>query len=147
MDGSISGRCLCGQVTYEYVGSIGPANYCHCEDCRRCTGSAFNVGVRLRLTEFRITSGQPKGFTKWGDSERELTRHFCPECGSPLYTSAPKHPGYVYVKAGTLDDPSVVQPTHQNWVASAVPWSRIAQDLRSFAKGPESDADRKASHS
>jgi len=140
MASSIFGRCLCGHVAYEYVGSIGPANYCHCEDCRRCTGSAFNIGVRLRLAEFRITSGNPKGFTKCGDSERELTRHFCPECGSPLFTSAPKHPDYVYVKAGTLDDPSVVQPTHQNWVVSAVPWSRIARGLRSFAKGGESHA-------
>ncbi len=140
MASSITGRCLCGRVTYEYGGSVGPANYCHCEDCRRCTGSAFNIGVRLRLADFRITSGDPKGFTKRGDTGRELTRHFCPECGSPLFTSAPKHPDYVYVKAGTLDDPSIVKPAQQNWVVSAVPWSQISSDLRSFAKGTDSPA-------
>jgi hypothetical protein len=140
MPSILSGRCLCGHVTYECAGSAGPANYCHCEDCRRCTGSAFNLGVRLRLADFRITSGHPKGFTKRGDSGRELTRHFCPECGSPLFTSAPKHPEYIYVKAGTLDDPSLVKPTHQNWTASAVPWSRIDSNLSSFAKGPDSRA-------
>jgi len=128
-------------VTYEYSGSIGSASFCHCEDCRRCTGSAFNIGVRLRLADFRITSGDPKRFTKRGDTGRELTRHFCPECGSPLFTSAPKHPDHVYVKAGTLDDPSIVEPAQQNWVVSAVPWSQIGSDLRSFAKGAESHAD------
>ena len=127
---TITGRCLCGRVTYEYDGSIGPANYCHCEDCRRCTGSAFNIGVRLSLDGFRITSGDPKGFTKRGDSGRELTRHFCPDCGSPLFTSAPKHPNDVYVKAGTLDDPSTVEPTHQNWMVSVVPWSQIGPGIR-----------------
>ena len=133
----LSGRCLCGGVCYEYSGSLGPANYCHCQDCRRCTGSAFNIGVRFELAAFRIRSGTPKGFTKRGESGNELTRHFCPECGSPLFTSSPKHPDDVYVKAGTLDDPLAVRPTHQNWVASAVPWSRIDRDLDSFAKGPE----------
>ena len=130
-----TGRCLCGRVKYEYSGSIGPANYCHCEDCRRCTGSAFNIGVRLRLADFQVTSGDPKSFTKNGDSGRELTRHFCSDCGSPLFTSAPRHPEYVYVKAGTLDDPSIVEPTHQNWVASAVRWSQIGPEVRSFSKG------------
>jgi hypothetical protein len=137
MASTISGRCLCGGVTYEYSGSVGPANYCHCEDCRRCTGSAFNIGVRFNLAEFRVTSGTPEGFTKRGASGRELTRHFCPECGSPIFTSSLKHPDYVYVKAGTLDDPMVVKPTHQNWVVSAVPWSQIGRNLDSFAKGPE----------
>jgi hypothetical protein len=133
----ITGHCLCGAVTFEYSGAVGPANYCHCEDCRRCTGGPFNIGVRLERSGFRITSGRPRGFTKRGESGRELTRHFCPDCGSPLFTSAPKHPDFVYVKAGVLDDPSIVKPTHQSWLPSAVPWCRIAPDLKSFQKGPE----------
>ena len=132
---NIRGRCLCGHVAYEYGGSVGPANYCHCEDCRRCTGSAFNIGVRFSLEEFQFTSGNPKGFNKRADSGNELTRHFCPECGSPIFTSSPRHPDYVYVKAGTLDDPRVVKPGHQSWVDSAVPWSQIDRNIASFAKG------------
>ena len=137
MPPKIHGRCLCGHVVYEYTGSIGPANYCHCDDCRRCTGSAFSVGVRFDLTEFRITAGSPRAFTKRGDSGNELTRHFCPECGSPIFTSSPRHPDRVYVKAGTLDDPTIVVPTGQNWTQSAVPWSHIDRGIRSFAKGAE----------
>jgi hypothetical protein len=135
MASTITGRCLCGRVTYEFSGSIGPATYCHCEDCRRCTGSAFNIGVRLAVAGFRITSGEPKSFTKRGDSGRELTRHFCPDCGSPLFTSAPLHPDHIYVKAGTLDDPGIVEPGHQSWVVSAVPWSQIGPYLPSFPRG------------
>jgi len=135
MASTIHGRCLCGHVLYHYSGSVGPANYCHCEDCRRCTGSAFNIGVRFDLADFHITAGSPKGFTKRGESGSELTRHFCPQCGSPIFTSSPKHPDSVYVKAGTLDDPSAVKPTHQSWVASAVSWSHIDRSIASFAKG------------
>ena len=140
MASTIHGQCLCGHVHYQYSGPVGPANYCHCEDCRRCTGSAFNVGVRLEAADFHVVSGATSGFTKLADSGNELTRHFCPQCGSPIFTSSPRHPGHVYVKAGTLDDPAVVKPTHQNWVASAVSWSQIDRDIESSAKGPDSHA-------
>jgi len=132
------GHCLCGHVRYEYTGQIGPASYCHCEDCRRCTGSAFNIGVRMDAGGFKIVGGSPKGFTKRGESGFELTRYFCPECGSPIYTSSPRHPEYIYVKAGTLDDPNLVKPAHQNWAASAVQWSKIDDTLPAFTKGTDS---------
>ena len=64
----LRGHCLCGYVRYEYVGLVGPATYCHCEDCRRCTGSAFNVGVRLETAALRMLGGQPKGHTRRGES-------------------------------------------------------------------------------
>ena len=75
---TIHGRCLCGHVNYEYTGSVGPANYCHCEDCRRCTGSAFNIGVRFDLGEFRIVSGSPKGFTTQGESGMKKASRMSP---------------------------------------------------------------------
>jgi hypothetical protein len=132
---TITGRCLCGYVAYEYEGAIGPANYCHCADCRRVTGSAFNVGVQLERARLRFPAGRPKAFTKRGDSGNEITRHFCPDCGSPIFTSAPRHPDHVFVKAGTLDDPSVVLPTRQIWTTSAVAWAALDPALPSYPKG------------
>jgi hypothetical protein len=43
----------------------------------------------------------------------------------------------VFVKAGSIDDPAIVQPTHQSWVVSSVPWSRIENDLEAFSRGRE----------
>jgi len=91
MSEEMAGGCLCGGVRYAYTGEVGPAAYCHCADCRRCTGSAFNISVRLEACGFTITAGTPKGFTKAGDSGQELTRHFCPDCGSPIFTSSAAH--------------------------------------------------------
>ena len=135
MDNIIMGGCLCGHVRYTYAGEVGPASYCHCADCRRCTGSAFNVSVRLAANRFMITAGSPKCFTKAGDSEQELTRHFCPDCGSPMFTSSPRHGEHVYVKAGSLDDPTLVKPQHQAWLDSAVDWAHIDDGLMRHAKG------------
>jgi hypothetical protein len=132
---TLTGGCLCGAVRYEYSGDIGPTGYCHCTDCRRCTGSAFNVGVCVATEEFRVVAGRLKGFTKKGDSGNELTRHFCIECGSPIYTSAPSAPATIFVKAGSVDNPALVRPDHQKWTASEVPWAFIERDMPSTSRG------------
>jgi hypothetical protein len=129
MTSILTGGCLCGRVRYEYRGTVGRAGYCHCADCRRTTGSAFNISVRLEAAGFRLTKGAAKGFTKTADSGSLLTRHFCADCGSPLYTTSPSHPDALYVKAGSLDDPGLVHPTHQSWMRSRVPWAAIDPDL------------------
>src|SRR5262245_10771869 len=115
-DNRATGRCLCGSVRYQCEGNLGPAHYCHCEDCRRCTGS-INIAVQVEARSFRIIAGSPRGFTKQADSGNPLTRYFCLECGSPLYTVSPVHPDVLYVKAGTLDDTRLVQPRRTSILA------------------------------
>lgn len=132
MTQTISGGCLCGAVRYELAGDLGPAGYCHCEDCRRVSGSAFGVSVRVAAAAFRIVAGSPKSFTKSGDSGRPVTRCFCGDCGSPLYTLPPLHPDVVFIKAGSLDDPSVVRPNRQAWTRSRVSWAEIDPGIVSY---------------
>jgi hypothetical protein len=129
---AVVGGCLCGSVRFACNGPLGAAAYCHCADCRKCTGSAFNVSVGVERSDFEITAGSPKGFTKTGDSGNELTRHFCPDCGSPLFTSSPGHPDRVYVKAGAFDDPALIQPAYQSWTRSSAPWATIEPGLQSY---------------
>lgn len=112
----------------------GPAAYCHCEDCRKCTGSAFNVSVPFQAETFQVMSGEIGSFAKTADSGNELTRHFCRNCGSPLYTSSLRHPDVVYVKAGILDDPSLVQPAYQSWCQSKVSWADLDASLPTYPK-------------
>ena len=131
----VVGGCLCRAVRYAYRGEVGPAAYCHCEDCRRCTGSAFNVGVRLDAKRFRLLRGAPRAFAKTAGSGNKISRHFCGDCGSPIFTSSPRHPDHVYVKAGTLDDPMIVRPAYQSWAASSVAWAAIPADLPAYDQG------------
>ncbi|OUL34044.1 hypothetical protein BV372_14930 [Nostoc sp. T09] len=134
----ITGGCLCGYVRYEYKGELDSANYCHCRDCRKTTGSAFNIGVRLQSAALRIVKGQVKSYTKNGDSGNSITREFCPECGSPLFTRAPAKPQFVWLKAGSLDNPQLVKPMHQIWTDSAVPWAYIDPELPGFSRNRHS---------
>jgi hypothetical protein len=135
MSAVITGGCLCKNVRFAYTGTLGAAAYCHRSDCRKCTGSAFNVSVGVERAHFEITVGLPKDFVKKGDSGNEHTRHFCPDCGSPLFTSSPRHPDRLYLKAGAFDDPTLIQPTYQSWTRSSVSWATIKAGLCSYETG------------
>jgi hypothetical protein len=144
MKKKFSGGCLCGYVRYEHTGDPGGANYCHCPDCRRTTGSAFSIGVCARVDSLRIISGHVKAYTKIADSGNKITREFCPECGSPLFTRSPVHPEFVYIKAGSLDDSSLVKPSCHIWTEMAVPWARIDDRLTTYPRGRLTAAEKKS---
>jgi hypothetical protein len=132
---AVTGGCLCGAVRFTYDGAIGPAGYCHCADCRRCTGGAYTLSVRLLTSGFEVHCGSLGRYTKTGESGMPLTRHFCSTCGSPIYTSSEHRPEFIHVKAGVLDDPSVVQPAHETWTRSRVVWAKIPSGITSYERG------------
>lgn len=109
-----------------YSGLIGPANYCHCEDCRRVTGSAFNIGVRVDRKNLKvITTSELKVYAYTGGKGREIQRCFCGNCGSPIFTLHPAKPEFAWVKAGIINDPGVVKPAYENWIKDKVSWATI----------------------
>ncbi len=131
----VTGGCLCGSVRYEYDGEVGHAAYCHCSDCRRVSGGPFTISVRMDKEHFRLVKGEVKSFVSLSDAGTQIARCFCPECGSPIYGYRPESGDRFFVKAGTLDDPSLVQPSDQFWTKSAVSWGRIPPNLPAFETG------------
>ncbi|MCJ9696945.1 Imm63 family immunity protein [Rhizobium sp. PRIMUS64] len=109
MPAKITATCLCRAVQISCGNPVGPGGYCHCEDCRKSTGSAFGVNIPFEMSEFRVVCGEVGAFTKSTDAGNELTRHFCVNCGSPLYGTSPQYPGRVYVRAGVIDQPTLLE--------------------------------------
>lgn len=134
----ITGGCLCGALRYQCSSKPKTVSYCHCPDCRKTTGSAFSAAVGVRKDTLKILSGNVKGYTKTADSGNRITREFCPECGSPLFTKVDAYPHIVWIKAGSLDESGHLEPTRQIWTQFAVPWAHISDDLPSFPRaGPK----------
>ena len=140
----LSGGCLCGAVRYEYDGQPGKSSYCHCDDCKRATGGPYTVGVLSKADKLRIVSGNVKGYTTRADSGRKITRQFCPECGSPLFTRAEVCPDLVFIKAGSLDEPELIEPSYQTWTEREVPWAHINPALPAYQKGGSAPKENEA---
>ncbi len=131
----IEGGCLCGQVRYK--GDAEPVfqAVCHCKNCQRQAGSAYSVIVGVPRGVLTVT-GTLKTYHDQGDSGGAVDRHFCPDCGSPLFSDAPARPDLVFIKAGTLDDPGWVTPQIHIWTESAMAWTTIPAGIPAFPKNP-----------
>lgn len=80
----------------------------------------------------RLTSGEPRGYESVTAEDNRAVRKFCPRCGTPLFGERSGAPGFVAVLAGSLDDPSMFQPTTAGWVSAAQPWTHIDPRLQAF---------------
>ena len=104
------GGCLCGAVRYEVHGEPYQSGLCHCQTCRRLTGSAFSATAKWRIEQFQM-SGEIRTFEK---------RSFCPVCGSRLFYLLKDG---VEVFLGTLDDaPNAIRPMVEVWTTRREPW-------------------------
>ena len=97
----IGGKCLCGKVKFEIENQFDQFYICHCEQCRKITGSAFAANLFGSPEQFRFTSGA-KNVERFDHDERGFTKAFCKLCGSgvPYLNSAGKS---IVVPAGALD--------------------------------------------
>ena len=130
---SYTGGCLCGEVRYEITAAAGPSRICWCRDCQRISSNG-TVNDIFPSDSIKI-SGEPGKHEKTADSGNTVTRRFCANCGTQLFSDSSGRPGLTVVRVGTLDEPSVVKPTTNIWVASAPSWACIDPSLERF-EGP-----------
>jgi hypothetical protein len=131
----IQGSCLCGKVVYELRGVPQTMYYCHCGMCRKATGSSFATNMLVGSDDFVITAG--RSLVRAYESSPYEYRHFCSECGSPIYGEAAARPGVVSVRCGSLDGDPDVRPSSHIYVASKSPWITISDQLSQFPEEPQ----------
>jgi hypothetical protein len=128
-----TGSCLCGAVRYAVDGPFLYSGYCHCSQCQRSTGSAFNAYAGVGAEALRITLGAENAAT-YAKNEDSI-RTFCRICGSSLFTAKPLS-GRAHIRMGTLDGTPEIRPTLHTFVGSKAAWDRIADDLPQFESVP-----------
>src|SRR5882757_6932450 len=121
----LSGKCLCGTVSYEVADAFVYAANCHCSNCRRTTGSAFKPFAGIERDKFRLTAGDDRLLLYGDDSGHDA---HCRQCGSLLY-SLVRDGAYVHIPMGTLVDEPSIRPSAHIFVGSKAPWFTITDDL------------------
>ena len=132
---TMTGQCLCGAVNYSVDGDLQMTGVCHCKNCQRQAGSAYSVLFAISDDQVTI-NGDLKTYEDKADSGNVVHRHFCPECGSPIKSTLPTQPGMTYIKAGTLDDTSVLDPAVHFWTGSKQNWVTVDPDVPQIEANP-----------
>ena len=121
---SITGSCLCGAVRYASTAQPALTAFCHCRSCQKDGGGGYSVNVAVPSSSLRV-EGRPHTYQGVGTSGLPVARRFCAQCGSALFTDAEAFAGMTFIKGGSLDDPSWIQPTLHIWCGSAQPWDKL----------------------
>lgn len=132
MSAKHSGSCLCGAVRFEIDGDFERFFLCHCEYCRKDTGSAHAANLFSSAGVLTWLSGEDKTsfFNLPG------TRHnkcFCSICGSAL----PNRNGrLLVVPAGSLDSDISIRPSAHIFVASRAGWDEALETVPAVERFP-----------
>jgi hypothetical protein len=129
----LSGHCLCGAVTYRADADPVAQAVCHCTDCQRQTGTAYSVIVGVPRDALHVDGDTLASFTT---NDGNTERNFCSACGSPLFSLSAVAPQLAFIKAGTLDDASWLEPAVEVWTRSAQPWTPHFESAARLEQGP-----------
>ncbi len=132
---AISGRCLCGQIIYKAHAAPLFQAHCHCQDCRKNGGSAFAALVFVPI-ESLTWQGETQTFSHSANSGHLMTKHFCPNCGTPLFGTNNGKPDRIHIKVGTMDDASWFQPQCNVFASRRLPSTPVSPDVKDFDTMP-----------
>lgn len=133
----IVGGCLCGSVRYSSDAEPALQAVCHCQTCRKNSGSAFSFNVAVPEDSFTVEGDTLRTYEDHsGASGQPFLRKFCGTCGSHLFSHGPAYGALVFIKAGTLDDASWVSPQLHIWCAEKLPWTPIPEGATTAQGNP-----------
>ncbi len=130
------GSCLCGSVRYELSGDARRFYHCHCQRCRKATGTGHATNIMVKEENFNWLSGTSllKRYNV-PDAERFYT-HFCSECGSAMPRDVPEI-GMMIIPAGSLDNVIDIKPEARIFWDSRASWSCGVDEIPTFPEYPD----------
>ncbi len=132
----LTGGCVCGAVRYECAAAPLAVAHCFCTDCQKTSGAQASTNALVPKPAFRVVQGQTTTYDTTGDSGNTVTRHFCPTCGSNLWSIPNGVPDLLVIKVGTMDAAAEMKPGMSIYTSSAQPWAVIPADIPRFEKMP-----------
>lgn len=128
------GSCLCRQVRFAVEGSFEHFFLCHCDYCRKDTGSAHGANLFTSTGKLTWLSGADK-VTEFKLPSTRHARCFCSVCGSAL-PCRQDNGALLVVPAGSLDSEVALRPNAHIFVASRANWDRALEDIPAFDRLP-----------
>jgi hypothetical protein len=125
------GGCSCGAVRYRLPTAPLFIHCCHCLNCQRQTGSAFVINLLIEADRVELLAGAPEPVDVPRDdgSTQRISR--CPTCQIAVYSDYGRG-DVLFVRAGTLDDPSAVAPDVHIYTRSKLPWIALPDSVPAF---------------
>jgi hypothetical protein len=111
------------------------ARYCWCRLCQYLSAGGPTVNAFFHAEGFEI-AGEVRWFDGIADSGNEVSRGFCPICGTQLFAKSSGRPQFIVARVGALDDPNLIVPSLSIWTSQAPEWALIHPELPRIERQP-----------
>jgi hypothetical protein len=142
------GGCACGAVRYRLSSEPLFVHCCHCLNCQRQTGSAFVINLLIEADRVESLAGDPQPVDVPRDDGSTQRIFRCSTCQVAVYSDYGR-PEVLFVRGGTLDEPSGVRPDVHIFTKSKVDWVTLPDGVPAFdvyydskALGPAASLER-----
>ena len=125
------GGCACGAVRYRLTSDPLFTHCCHCVNCQRQTGSAFVINLLIETDRVEILAGDPQPVDVPRDDGSTQRIFRCPTCQVAVFSEYGR-PEVRFVRAGTLDRPSSVEPDVHIFTRSKLSWVTLPDSAPVF---------------
>ena len=113
--------CACGSLTMSVTSPPQAVHLCTCLDCQRASGSAFSYTAFFPQAATAI-AGSYRQRRRIASSGRWNDSHFCPDCGTGVFTVMEAMPGIVGIAVGCFADPDFEKPATLYWTMRRHHW-------------------------
>lgn len=134
MSNRYTGSCLCGEVRFEIAGEFEHFYLCHCEYCRKDTGSAHAANLFSSTAALKWVSGEDK-VRQFNLPATRHNRCFCGTCGSAL-PMIQMNGQLLVVPAGSLDSELPMRPDAHLFMSSKACWDDALEKVPTFDRFP-----------
>lgn len=129
-----AGSCLCGSIKFEITGDFEKFFLCHCEYCRKDTGSAHAANLFSSTATLEWLSGECNIRIFDFESSGHV-KSFCSHCGSAL-PNIQTGGGLLVVPAGSLDNDVPVKPQGHIFISHKANWDEDLHNIQKFDELP-----------
>lgn len=123
------GSCLCGAVAFEIDGSFESFYLCHCDHCRKDSGSSYAANLFSSTASLKWLRGEDK-VTQFTLPSTRHSRSFCSTCGSAV-PSLQMGGTLLVAPAGSLDSDVPLRPSAHIFTASRANWDQELEAIPS----------------
>ncbi len=131
---NLTGHCYCGAISFEISGKPDWVGHCHCESCRRASGSVMTSFAGFRPEQVTFTGAKPDRFT----TPDGVTRSFSGQCGSAIAFEFDKTPDEIHLQLGLFDDLEQLPPQSHSFIGEKPSWLHADEQLPAQDWDPDS---------
>lgn len=123
MDKEITGDCCCESVAFKLKDDFRKLFFCHCEQCRKLTGSAHASNFFTSPSNIERTKGEGK-IKRDDHPTRSLFKMFCTDCGSGLPFLS-QNGKFLIISAGFLNEEPSKEVDAQIFCSEQAEWHKL----------------------